>query len=88
MTLLQKILAAEEATKPNHEIALKNYKGYDIYKNADNDFQLFDVKYNSLDKKHHLGLDSAKFAADKKFNQRREQLASSYPALARVLANY
>lgn len=90
MGILERILAADKPKeeKGGPEVALKNYKGFDIFETPGG-FKLFNRKYNSWERGGHKGLDSAKHAADEKFatfmNQDKKKFSASYPMLARVL---
>lgn len=87
MGMLSIVLSRDDQTKSAEpHVVLKNYKGFDVVQRGEGDYHLYDRKNNSLEKKIYLGLDSAKKAADVKFDKWRTQMAASYPLLALVLA--
>ena len=66
------------------DVALKNYKGFDVVVKEPGQYMLFDCKYNSYSKKAYPDLQDAKKAADELFVKRIQ--TAGYTALAKVLA--
>ena len=81
----------EAKEKSDLRVAVKNYKGFDIVEKDEDSYQLFDRKQNSMEKKIYLSLDSAKKAADDKFEMewkngtRKTEHSLEYPVVEAFL---